>query len=84
MEIQHGGSHYKTLAIQPAEYCHKNGLGFLEGNAVKYVTRHKLKHGAEDLKKAIHFLQMLLLMDYDIQSEVAFTDGTDTQNKPST
>jgi len=56
---QVGGTHYQ-LPIQPIEYITKNNLGYIEGNVVKYVTRHKSKNGAEDIKKAIHYLQMLL------------------------
>jgi len=83
MSVQHGGDHYKKLAIQPAEYCHKNGIGFLAGSAIKYVTRYGCKNGAEDLKKAIHFLQMLLQMDYSISSSVSYTDGKAPENKQS-
>ena len=63
LNIQVGGSHYK-LAIQPVEYIYKNNLGFLEENVIKYVTRHKSKNGAEDLKKARHYIDMLLAMEY--------------------
>lgn len=63
LNIQVGGNHYK-LAIQPVEYIYKNNLGFLEGNVIKYVTRHKNKNGAEDLKKARHYIDMLLAMEY--------------------
>lgn len=59
-EKQVGGSHYKKLAIQPTEYAIKNGLGFAEGNVIKYVTRYKDKNGVEDLKKALHYLEMLI------------------------
>lgn len=60
---QVGGNHY-DMPIPPVEYIHKNGLGFLEGNVVKYVSRHKRKNGKQDLKKAIHCLEMLIDMDY--------------------
>jgi hypothetical protein len=63
-ESQVGGSHYKWMAIQPAEYAQRNGLGFLEGNVVKYVTRHDRKGGKEDLLKAIHCIQMLIEYTY--------------------
>lgn len=62
---QIGGTHYKDLAIQPVEYIHKNSLGFCEGNVVKYVTRWKQKGGIEDLKKARHFLDLLIDMETD-------------------
>jgi hypothetical protein len=59
-EIQVGGTHYKDMPIQPIEYILKNGLGFCEGNVVKYVSRWRSKGGTEDLKKAKHFLDMLI------------------------
>ena len=64
LAIQEGGDHYKKLGIQPVEYIHANGLDFFQGNVVKYVTRHKDKKGAEDIRKAIHYLQMILEMQY--------------------
>jgi hypothetical protein len=60
LKTQVGGSHYKTLAIEPSEYAIKNGLGFAEGNIVKYVTRYKMKGGVEDLNKAKHYIEMLI------------------------
>jgi len=60
---QIGGSHYQ-LPIQPIEYIVKNNLGYREGNVIKYTTRHKTKNGAEDIKKAIHYLEMIL-EDYE-------------------
>jgi hypothetical protein len=61
---QVGGSHYKDLPIQPVEFCQRNGLGFCESSVVKYVCRHENKGGAEDIRKAIHFLELLLAIDY--------------------
>lgn len=62
---QEGGDHYKNSKIQPVEYIHANGLGFCEGNVIKYVTRHKSKNGSEDIKKAIHYLELLLELEYN-------------------
>lgn len=59
LATQIGGSHYQ-LPIQPIDYIVKNNLGYREGNVVKYVTRHGTKNGAEDIKKAIHYLEMIL------------------------
>jgi len=56
---QVGGNHYKDFAIQPYEYIEKNKLTFLEGCAIKYITRWRLKNGLQDLDKAIHCLQLL-------------------------
>ena len=57
---QVGGEHYKTLHIQPGEFIRKNGIGWYEGNAIKYICRYKQKNGAEDVRKAIHYLELLL------------------------
>lgn len=62
---QEGGDHYKTMRIQPVEFIVANELGFLEGNVVKYICRHHAKNGAQDIKKAIHYCEMLLEMYYD-------------------
>ena len=37
-----------------------NNIGFMEGNVIKYVVRHKDKGGIADLEKAMHYLQMLI------------------------
>ena len=60
---QVGGTHYQ-VPIQPIEYIVKNDIPYREGNVIKYVTRHKSKNGAEDIKKAIHYLEMIL-EDYE-------------------
>ena len=64
LDTQVSGGHYKDRAIQPIVYIHANNLGFCEGNVIKYVTRHKEKNGAADLEKAIHYLQLLLELEY--------------------
>lgn len=61
---QVGGSHYKKFAIQPVEFCQRNGLGYCESAVVKYVSRHREKNGREDIEKAIHYLQLLLEIEY--------------------
>ena len=48
----------------PIEYITKNNLDFCEGNIVKYISRHKLKNGAEDIKKVIHYAQLILELQY--------------------
>tara|TARA_R100000781_G_scaffold82542_1_gene50852 strand:- start:985 stop:1191 length:207 start_codon:yes stop_codon:yes gene_type:complete len=64
LKKQVGGNHYKNMKIQPAEFINKNGLQFAEGNAIKYICRHKYKNGEEDVRKAIHYLEMILERDY--------------------
>ena len=63
LDTQEGGGHYKTLAIQPVEYIHANGIGYFEGCVIKYVTRWKAKNGMEDLRKARHFIDLLLELE---------------------
>jgi len=31
---------------------------------INYVTRHKSKNGAQDIKKAIHYLELILELEY--------------------
>jgi hypothetical protein len=57
---QVGGDHYKSMAIQPIDYILANNIGFVEGCVIKYVSRWKSKGGVEDLKKARHFLDLLI------------------------
>ena len=64
-----GGSHYKDMAIQPIEFILKNGLGFCEGNVIKYVCRYKAKNGRQDLEKAIHYLKLLIEKEYETITE---------------
>lgn len=57
---QVGGDHYEKCGIMPTTYIRANNLDFFEGNIVKYITRHKDKNGAEDIKKVIHYAEMIL------------------------
>jgi len=56
---QVAGNHYKK-PIQPWDYIHANGMGYLAGNVVKYVSRYQDKNGLEDLYKAKHYLEKLI------------------------
>lgn len=60
---QIGGSHYKDLLIQPAEYCVANKLGALEGLVIKYITRWRKRGGYEDLEKAKHTIELLIELE---------------------
>ena len=52
------------MKIQPAEFINENKLLFAEGNAIKYICRHAVKGKEQDIKKAIHYLEMILERDY--------------------
>ena len=66
LEEQVGGKHYRNMKIQPAEFINENKLLFAEGNAIKYICRHSVKGKEEDIKKAIHYLEMILERDYNV------------------
>jgi hypothetical protein len=57
---QVGGDHYKQLKIQPLEYALENDLGICEHAVIKYVSRWKDKGGLEDLRKARHYIDLLI------------------------
>jgi len=61
---QIGGNHYQSMAIQPSEFIYRNKLDWFEGNAIKYICRHKAKNGEQDIDKAIHYLQLLKEQQY--------------------
>ena len=60
---QEGGRHYKDMPIQPVEYIHANDIGYFEGNVIKYVSRWRTKAGVEDLRKARHYIDLLIEME---------------------
>lgn len=73
---QVGGSHYSQYKIQPKDFIKANRLGWDEANAVKYIVRHRDKGGVEDIKKAIHYLEMLLEDEYEIIAATAYSDDS--------
>ena len=61
---QEGGNHYKDYAIEPIDFVHANGLSYIQGNVIKYIVRYKDKNGLEDLKKAKHYIDLLIEREY--------------------
>lgn len=64
---QVGGNHYMVMKIEPVTFIIENDIPFVEGNIIKYVCRWKSKGGVEDLKKARHYIDMLI--KYNTQVE---------------
>lgn len=62
-DVQIGGIHYKQAKYQPWDVIEDWGLGFLDGNAVKYLARWRNKNGLEDLRKARHYLDKLIELE---------------------
>jgi len=52
------------MKIQPARFINENNLQFAEGNAIKYICRHKSKGKKQDIEKAIQYLNMIIERDY--------------------
>ena len=65
LDKQVQGNHYQDFKIQPAEFVNQNKLLFAEGNAIKYICRHQSKGKEEDVRKAIHYLEIVLERDYE-------------------
>ena len=64
LEVQVGGDHYKNFAIQPAEFIERNKIPFLDGCVIKRMCRHEAKNGVEDLRKAIHEIELIIELRY--------------------
>jgi hypothetical protein len=54
----------KTGTLECWDVILDQKMDFLEGNVLKYLWRHKEKKGAEDLKKAVEYLNKMI-KDYD-------------------
>ena len=59
-DFQIGGKHYVNNDIQAWDAITAWGLGFLDGDVVKYMSRWRKKGGLEDLQKALHYLSKVI------------------------
>ena len=57
---QVAGDHYKRHKYETWDVILDWELGYLDGNAVKYLSRWRNKGGVQDLKKAAHYIQKLI------------------------
>ncbi len=60
---QEGGGHYKKMEIEVWDYIARNNIPYLEGNAIKYLSRWRDKGGLEDLRKARHYVDKLIELE---------------------
>ena len=65
--IQHGGNHYKQFKYETWDVIADWGLGYFDGNAVKYLSRWRHKGGVEDLRKARHYIDKLIEMETQVE-----------------
>jgi hypothetical protein len=75
-DYQIGGSHYKS-EIQHWDYVLANEIPYLEAMVIKYLTRWRKKGGAEDVRKAYHFLLKLAEASEINLSPPTTTDGSE-------
>jgi len=53
-------TNYYSGDVEPIDLIEAQGLGFHEGNIVKYICRYKRKGGLDDLRKAWDYLDRLV------------------------
>lgn len=70
-DVQVGGDHYRKHKVQVWDAIVLWGLGFLDGNVVKYVVRYRDKGGVEDLEKAHHYLTKLIEVEKAKHSDLS-------------
>ena len=51
--------YYARYDIEPISFIMRNNIPYAEGNVIKYVLRHDMKGGAEDIDKAIRYLELI-------------------------
>jgi hypothetical protein len=74
-DIQVAGGHYKQFKYQTWDVINDWGLGFFDGNAVKYLSRWQHKGGIDDLRKAKHYIEKL------IELETAPSESTQPEHR---
>jgi len=60
---QVGGNHYGT-GVDAYKFSLEREHDCLQHSAIKYIDRHKLKNGEEDIRKAISVLVRILKEQY--------------------
>jgi len=76
-DFQIGGKHYAETDMQAWDAITAWGLGYLDGNVVKYISRWRKKGGLQDLLKAQHFLSKVI---EEVEQEIAVKKMAGTIN----
>ena len=61
--------YYARYDIEPISFIMRNQIPYAEGNVIKYVLRHDMKGGVEDIDKAIRYLEMIKEEKYSAKSQ---------------
>lgn len=62
-------AYYRYGNIECADFIWDKKLNFYEGSALKYIVRHRMKNGKEDLLKAIWYISKLIEVEYNEESK---------------
>ena len=62
---QVGGTHYGDQSKDVVSFSLHREHDCMQHNAIKYIDRHKLKNGKEDIEKAISYLHRILKEQYN-------------------
>ena len=60
--------YYARYDIETISFIMRNNIPYAEGNVIKYVLRHDMKGGKEDIDKAIRYLEMIKEEKYSAKS----------------
>ncbi len=77
-------NHYQQGSIQTWDYIIEQGLGYLEGNIVKYISRAGKKEGEsklDDLLKAQAYIHKAVLTEIDAIQSTGPTGSSDPVQK---
>ena len=61
--------YYARYDIEPISFIMRNNIPYAEGNVIKYVLRHDMKGGVEDIDKAIRYLELIKEERYNAKSK---------------
>ena len=61
--------YYARYDIEPISFIMRNQIPYAEGNVIKYVLRHDMKGGVEDIDKAIRYLELIKEERYNAKSK---------------
>ena len=60
-EYERNPKYYKHGEVEPIELIRAQGMSFMEGNVIKYITRYKYAgNPINDLLKAITYIECLI------------------------
>jgi hypothetical protein len=80
LDHQTGGDHYKGEAIEPIQFAIAHKMPAADFSVFKHIFRHRQKLGAEDVKKAIHYGQIILQEEYGVHLPIFWDDYTSEPN----